>query len=335
MRVVLIVMIIAVLGLILIPGRDRGEELQPEGPAYTFAPEESSDRPAQTAAGDDSEMICVFRNGETVELRMRDYLIGTLAAEMPADFQPEALKAQAVAARTYAAYKAAQGSEKHPQAAVCGDAACCAAYQSPEGLAEKWGEEFYVNLKGIEDAVDATAGLYLTWEQAPILAVFHASSGERTESCGAVWGQELPYLVSVSSPEAADITESRVLVSWSEFLETAKAACPEAEFGENRADWLSVSGETESGRAARVLLGGVEMDAMDFRFLFGLRSTDFQFVCQEEGILFQVSGYGHGVGMSQQGAEAMAAAGKDFRAILSHYYPGTRLQTLAISDILG
>ena len=332
MRTAIFSILLAVLAIFLLSG--AGEAPAPETadtpePGYSFMPAPDTAResaPPESITDGDQRTMTVFLNGENVDMPVRTYLIGVLAAEMPADYQLEALKAQAVAARTYALYKAGRGAPKaHPEAPVCGDASCCAAYQAPEALLEKWGQDFYERLRKIEAAVDGTAGLYLSWEGQPILAVFHAASGGMTESCAAVWGSELPYLVSVSSPETD--TESTVRIAWSEFLETMQAACPEAVFGENRADWVSVAERTESGRVATVKVGGVLISGMDFRFLFELRSTDFQIAAQEDGLLITVQGYGHGVGMSQRGAEAMAAGGEDFQAILAHYYPGCTLES--------
>ncbi len=343
MRSAIVGILVVVLAMFLVTGAlgaragmQSGEMAESQEPVPAVRNPAAQEDAQEAPQGSDGEAFILCLDGENVNMTMRDYLIGTLAAEMPAGFQPEALKAQAVAARTYAMYKIQRGdSAAHPGAPLCGDAGCCAAYQAPEALLEKWGAAYYENLRAITSAVDDTAGLCLAFQNAPILAVFHSSSGGMTESCAAVWGTELPYLVSVSSPEGEAETESSVKIAWAEFLETVQQAYPETAFGENRADWAVITVRTESGRVAELQVGGVTISGMDFRFLFGLRSTDFQLEAMEDGLQIRVSGYGHGVGMSQYGAETMAENGSDFQQILGHYYPGSSLVPLAISDIMG
>ena len=264
--------------------------------------------------------------GETVEtLAMQDYLVGVLAGEMPVSFETEALKAQAVAARTYTLYCAS--GPKHPGADVCADPGCCQAWRDEESLRRDWGAEYEARLGKLRAAVEETAGEYLSYEGAPVFAAFHASSAGATEDCGEVWNPR-PYLVSVPSPEsAAEVPHyvSRLLCAPLDFRDTLLAACPEADLSGEPETWLGPVEHDASGRVAAQTLGGVRLRGTQLRQLFGLRSTAFTLTLENEGFCFTVTGSGHGVGMSQYGAEVMARNGADYRAILAHYYPGTAL----------
>ena len=293
------------------------------------AAEETSGPPKEKAAGQaDSEIrFTALLDGVPFETTMAEYLPGSIAGEMPASFEPEALKAQAVAARTYILYRIAHPHTRHPEAAVCGDPSCCKAFVAEETLRENWGEAFEDNRQKMADAVKGTDGRYLTYAGEPIQAVFHSSSSARTEESGNIW-QELPYLVSVESPEnAGDVPNfiSTVEVSAEEFKSTILMLHPDAEFEGVPLSWLGEIKCYESGRVENVRAGGIIIPGNEIRGMFSLRSTAFSLDCTGESFLFTVRGYGHGVGMSQYGANAMAKSGESFEDILRHYYPGTEL----------
>jgi stage II sporulation protein D len=266
------------------------------------------------------------KNGDEVELMdMQDYLVGVVAAEMPAEFQPEALKAQAVAARTYALYCA--NTSKHADAEVCTDYNCCQAWHSQQELEQSWGDGYEKNLALITEAVQATEGQYLSYDGAPVFAAFHASSCGATEDCGAIWSS-VPYLISVDSPESADTVPnyiSTVELSALDFRDTILSAYPSAKLTGSADGWLGAVALDDSGRVSSVNIGGVDISGKELRELFSLRSTAFTLECSGQGFLFTVTGNGHGVGMSQYGANVMAADGSDYAQILAHYYPGTVL----------
>ena len=244
---------------------------------------------------------------------------------MPASFQDEALKAQAVAARTYAMYCAK--SQKHGEAQVCTDYACCQAWQSDEALRQKWGGDYDTYSQKIRAAVEATAGQYLSYAGQPVFAAFHSSSAGATEDCGQVWNPS-PYLVSVSSPETAEDVPnyiSTVECTPLDFRDTLLYAHPEADFTGEESGWIGEIRLDGSGRVASAVLGGVSMKGTELRQLFSLRSTAFQLEYTGESFRFTVTGYGHGVGMSQYGANVMARQGETYTGILAHYYPGTVL----------
>ena len=264
-----------------------------------------------------AQTVRLLRDGEVVELPMEQYLVGVVAAEMPADFEPEALKAQAVAARTYTLYCAA--SKRHADADVCADYRCCQAWKSDEDADER-----------VRLAVQATAGEYLRFEGQAVFAAFHSSSAGFTEDCGAIWSGA-PYLVSVSSPENADTVPNYVSHaerSPLDFRDTLLSVCPEADFSGDPETWIGGVSRDASGRVSEAVLGGAVFSGVKLRELFALRSTAFGLAYQDGVFRFTVVGYGHGVGMSQYGANVMASQGSDYRAILAHYYPGTELASL-------
>ena len=256
---------------------------------------------------------------------MQTYLVGVLAEEMPASFESEALKAQAVAARTYTMYCAS--GPKHPDADVCADPAHCQAWPDEDAMREKWGKNYEKNRALLSAAVEATAGEYLSYEGAPVFAAFHASSAGATEDCGAVWNPR-PYLVSVESPESAETVPnyiSRLLCAPLDLRDVLLAARPEADLSGAPETWIGPVEHDASGRVASCTLGGVAFGGTELRQLFSLRSTAFTLEYTEGKFCFTVTGNGHGVGMSQYGANVMARDGADYRAILAHYYPGTIL----------
>ena len=291
-------------------------------PAESAAPALSTPAPA---AAEVPATITLQCGGETLELPLEDYLCGVVAAEMPASFPPEALKAQAVAARTYALAGLSAG--KHGAAAVCSDPGCCQAWLSEEALRANWGDAYDENSGKIRGAVESTAGQLLRYGDEPVFAAFHSSSAGATEDCGAVWNAR-PYLISVSSPEtAADVPGYVSVVSvWpTDFRDTLLSLHPEADFSGPAGGWIGEIRRDGSGRVAEAVLGGVSFGGVALRQLFSLRSTSFELSYDGGLFVFTVTGFGHGVGMSQYGAKVMAERGADYREILAHYYPGTEL----------
>ena len=267
----------------------------------------------------------LLRGDQVLELDAEEYLVGVVAAEMPASFPEDALMAQAVAARSYALYCRETG--KHPEADLCADPGCCQAWRSEEELRIRWGEDYEQNLARVRHAVEGTRGQVLSFEGKPILAAFHSSSAGATEDCGAVWNSR-PYLVSVSSPEtASDVPGYRSLLRCAplDFRDVILSACPEADFSAPPEDWIGELQRDESGRVASLTLGGVPLTGARLRQLFCLRSTAFTLEYDGGYFIFTVTGFGHGVGMSQYGAMVLAREGASWQEILAHYYPGTSL----------
>ena len=280
----------------------------------------------------DSEItLRVQTDGGVTEMTMAEYLPGVLAGEMPLSFAPAALEAQAAAARTYALYRRAHADGRHPEADVCGDPACCQVWLSEEQLRSAWGEDFDSRQAAYAAAVKSTDGAVLLWEGEPILACFHAASDRRTESSGAVWGSQLPYLVSVDSPEGPETVPDFVTtaeLSEESFRAMVAEKVPQADLSGPPEQWVTEAVTDESGRVASLRVGGTELTGTQIRRIFALRSACFTLEHRDGSFLFTVRGSGHGVGMSQYGADVMARGGSTPEEILSHYYPGAALVRL-------
>ncbi len=275
---------------------------------------------AADALSDERTPLYLLTDSGIVETTAAEYLPHAVAAEMPVSYGPEALKAQAVAARTYVL-----AADRHPGANICTDSACCLAYLSDDALRARWGEDYDQNLAAVRAAVTATDGEVLTYDGELILSVFHASSAGSTEDSGAIWSAQ-PYLVPVFSPETPEQVPD--LISTAEFtpaelafrLGLSPEAPPEA--------WLVGTEPDDAGRVRYLRIGGQVLSGGFVRSALGLRSTDFT-VDYDDGVFrFTVAGYGHGVGMSQEGAKLLAAEGWSYAEILAHYYPGTTLERL-------
>ena len=303
----------------------------PSDPEPASAPLEApaEETVTETPAAQDTLRV-LMPDGSVKEMDMEDYLWGVVAAEMPAAFEEEALKAQAVAARTYTLYQMLHSKKNHLQADVCTDYRCCQAWISRSERLEKWpedkGEEYADKLTA---AIAATAGETVVWEGEPALTVFHASSAGRTRSAQAVWGQDIPYLVSVDSPEGEEDAPnyySVVTMEASEFARRFTASYPNADLSGDCAQWFTGGTTDDSGAPETFTVGGVTVTAQELRALCDLRSATFEVECEGETVTFYVTGYGHGVGMSQYGANVMAKEGASYREILEHYYPGTTVE---------
>ena len=298
-----------------------------------FGREESGNAvlpPFESGKLDGERSLRVLEGETVVEMDLGTYLVGVLRGEIPASFEKEALKAQAVAARTYTLYKLAGGTD-HENADICTDHTCCQAYLREETARENWGSDAGVYEEKVRAAVKETDGEVMLYEGAPILAVFHSASAGLTRSAGEVWMEDVPYLQSVDSPEAADRIPnyySRVDVTAAEFREKFLTACPEADLSGAVSTWISGGVTDSAGSVERVTIGGVQVKGTQVRSIFGLRSACFTWETGEDGVSFFVTGYGHGVDMSQYGANAMAEEGADYREILTHYYSGVEIQNI-------
>ena len=312
---------------VLLSAAPVGRQTPPDPAAAPQSEPEPTPEVQRTQVLDENILLSVQTKDGIEEMSMAEYLPAALAGEMPAAFHPEALKAQAVALRSYALHYRSTRKTQHPSADVCTVSGCCTAYADAEELHLRWGSNYAFYDAKIRQAISDTDGQYLVFEEAPILAVFHASSAGQTES-GANLGIAAPYLCSVSSPESEDtvtklITE--VEVTAKEFRTAVAGVAPEAVFGEDPAAWLGAVTRNDTGRVDSILIGGVPVSGLALRRLFSMRSTDFVLDWDGKCFRFSVRGYGHGAGMSQYGADLMADGGADYTEILSHYYPGASL----------
>lgn len=283
--------------------------------------------PETAAVHHDRDVTLTVQDGDTTEqMTLERYLTGVVRGEMPASFEMEALRAQAAAERSYVYYQLAAGrKDAHPDADFCTDHTCCSAYLSETAAREKWGGDFAPWNTRVEQAVSDTDGQVVLYNGRPILAVFHSSSAGRTAAAGDVWSGDLPYLVSVDSPEGEETVPnyySTVTFTAAEAKEKLLAAHPELKLSGTPDRWFGAAAENGSGRVETVSVGGTDIEGTELRRIFGLRSACFTVAADSESVTFRVTGYGHGVGMSQYGANQLAREGKTWQEILEWYYTG-------------
>lgn len=279
--------------------------------------------------------VYLHKKNKIQKMALEDYVKGVVAGEMPALFHIEALKAQAVAARTFAVKRmkiyGGKGCGLHPQADVCSDPTHCQAWLSDEELKQKWGIlGFYKYKPKIARAVDATRGLIITYRGKPIDPVFHSTSGGKTENSEDIWGYVVPYLRSVTSQYEDDSPKlvGRFSFDLNYFVSKLNEAYPDIDLKVEDLDTMKVLEEGEGGRIIRMKIKDKVMKGMDIRKIFNLNSSNFNWEIQGSRIVLTTIGYGHGVGMSQYGANGMAKAGKNFKEILKHYYTGVEIERI-------
>lgn len=269
--------------------------------------------------------------GEIEELNLDQYLYGVVSSEMPANFEEEALKAQAVVARTYTIYKITN-ENKHENADICDDSKCCQAWISKEARFEKWNEtERENNWSKIVSAVESTKGKIIMYEGKPINAFFHSNSGGKTEIASSVWGgKDEPYLQAVETSGESNYTQysSELTISKEEFIEKIKQYHSDFEIDFSSDNQIEVLEYTEGQRIKKIKIGNLELAGTEIRNIFGLKSAKFEILVEGENVKFNVLGYGHGVGMSQTGADSMAKEGKNYEEIIKHYYTGVEIVNL-------
>ena len=310
-----------------------GADVDPNDPAVTLPTvtldvSATTAAPAQSDGPDAVSYITVLRDGAETQMTIEEATEAIVAAEMPALFPEEALKAQAVAARTYIAYRLAHPVSAHAGAVICDDPAHCCALSDLDALAASWGENGRGYAERITRATADTAGEILTYDGEPIMAVFHSMSGARTNDCADVWSSDVPYLVSVAAPEGeADLSgyyDSAIFDS-DEFREMFLARYPSASLEPDALNWFTDFKRADSGLVLSVSVGGVPVSGGELRTLCGLRSASFTVTQGTGRIQFDTEGYGHGVGMSQNGAKVLALKGYSYQAILSYYYTGVEI----------
>lgn len=279
----------------------------------------------------DTIKIKITSTGQIQELSVNDYLKGVLPSEMPPEYDIEALKAQAVVARTYLYQKIAAGG--HNGADICDSAAHCQAYYSTDRILQLWEkskgwdeETRQLHAKKVAQAVESTSNIVVTYNGQYIRAYFHACSGGKTENVSNIWGkQKIPYLISVESlgEEGYKNYKSTVKLSVSQ-LQTKlnKNESIKCNIDVDRGDIVKILSYTDTGRVDKVEIGEVIYTAEKLRTLLGLRSTNFEVKYEDKEVIFNVIGNGHGVGMSQVGANYYAKEGYTFDQIIAHYYTG-------------
>ena len=267
-------------------------------------------------------IITIGTDVGVIELPLEEYIVGVVLSEMPASFHLEALKAQAVSSRTFSMLKV--NTPKHDEAMICADSACCQAWCSTADAKQKYSAS---DIEKVRQAVLATTGEYLSHNGDPIEAVFFSCSGGKTEAAAEVWGSDVPYLQSVESTgeekSSKFISEKgfplnefkRILFSYDELII----------FSDKHNEWVKNIKRTKGGGVDTIEICGRTFCGTELRKLFALNSTAFDLAVNEDSAIFKVKGYGHRVGMSQYGANAMAYNGASYRDILHHYYQGVEI----------
>lgn len=267
--------------------------------------------------------------GEIEELPLDTYLLGVVSAEMPANFEQEALNAQALVARTYTIYSITHNQGKHGDADICDDSNCCQAWISKEDRMARWDEtEKESNWRKIEKAVNTTAGKIITYEGAVIDAFFHSNSGGATEAPVNVWGgTNYPYLQSVETAgeDAYSQYSSEATFTKEEFNNKILAKHSDFTIDYSKEDAIKILEYTESGRIKTIKIGNLNLSGVEVRTLLGLKSANFTVTIDGDNIKFGVTGYGHGVGMSQTGADSMAKSGSNYEEIVKNFYTGVEI----------
>ena len=267
---------------------------------------------------------------EIEEINLDEYLCGVVSAEMPADYEIEALKAQAVVARTYTLYKIINAKPHGEEADICDSFECCQAWISKEERFDRWDDSTEnQNWNKIVTAVNETKGKVVTYEGKIINAFFHANSGGKTEIPVNVWGGTgYPYLqvVETSGEEGYTQYSSEVQLAIEELVNKFKEKYEDIVVNlENINEEIKILEYTESGRVKTLKVGNKNIAGTEVRTILGLRSTNFDIEINENNVTFKVIGYGHGIGMSQTGADAMAKQGSNYEQIIKHFYVGVEI----------
>ena len=274
----------------------------------------------------DKIKVLMTENNQVVEMCLSDYLKGVLVGEVPVSYEIEALKAQAVVARTYTMYKLKNSENKHEYGAdMCDNINCCQAYKTKEYAFACWEDEVEKEKwSKFEEAVETTSGEVIVYNGELINAFFHAHSGGKTENVKYLWSKvEIPYLVSVDGNESSMYQDNKSFLK-AEFKNLINSKVPN--YDENSK--ILIKDYTGSGRVNNLIIGETEIEATVLRNMIGIRSTNFRVEESGDTITFYTVGYGHGVGMSQEGANQMALDGKKYIDIIKHYYTGVEINCI-------
>lgn len=309
----------------LIPAKVLKQKTVPEEP-------EAETETIPTPSGRECYHVLDKDSGEILEVPVRDYLIGAVGAEMPVSFEEEALKAQTVAAHTYAERQAAL-SDRRPElkgADFSDDASQYQAFYTKEELKKLYNDNFEEYYHKLETVVDSVLNEIIYYEDEPIIAAFHAMSGGKTESAKNVWGSEIAYLQSVDSKDDKNAPQFEQTVTYTaDEVKTMLLSSREGLFlGTDTAHWFGEPEYSEAGTVLQIPVGTSIFTGQELRTIFSLRSAVFSIQYEKNQFSFITHGYGHDVGMSQYGANEMAKSGADYQEILAHYYPDTEIKKL-------
>ncbi len=276
--------------------------------------------------------INLLHNNENVveTLELEDYLINVVAAEMPVEYEEEALKAQATVARTYTLYQIENG-HKHDNADICDSSTCCQAWISKEKRYEKWGDNQDEKWSKLTNAVYSTAGEVITYNGKPIDAFFHSNSGGTTEIPINVWGgSDFPYLQVVETSGEDEYSQyySEKEYTKAEIESRMKSAYSDFSIDWNEENCIEILEYTESSRIKTLKIGNKNISGVEARKIFELKSSNFTYEISESTVKFKVIGYGHGVGLSQTGSNTLAKEGKNYKEIIEHFFKNIEIENI-------
>lgn len=325
---ILLLMIVTPMFIIKsMPAKANSEEVTP--------PQISQENESITLDGNQTIRVCITKEDRIEEVPIEEYVKSVVSGEMPAIFSEEALKSQAVAARTYIASKRLRSCNIAKGGDVC-DTTHCQVYINKESRLEKWESNANENWDKISKAVDDTKGKVLTYNNELVLyPQFFSTSSGMTENAVDVFSSDVPYLVSTDSKgeEVAPKYESEIPFNISEFVGKINEKYPEAELTtDNLQGNIEITSRSDAGGIKEIRFGKTKVKGLDFRLAFGLSSTNFGYNISGEDIVFKCKGYGHGVGMSQWGANIMAKNGSPYEEILKHYYTGIDIKNLTFKE---
>lgn len=325
-NIYLILTVVLIFGLLLLPltAVEGAKEAKTANSSSAALQPANASAAVSSAAGCNEFKVLDQQTQKVLTLSRRDYLLGVVSAEMAAENEPEALKAQAVAAYSFALHRKMQNSSEAYD--ITTDSTVDQAFFQAEERQKRWGSKATEYEKKLLECIDAVNGTACFYQNEPILAVYHAISGGNTESAEVVWGKAYPYLtpcVSTCDLLSPDYL-SEVKLSAADFAAGLQKLGCKTE-GEAAA-YIGTVQKSSSGTVTECTLCGKKLTGAQLREAFGLRSANFDLTFKENCFYFAVKGYGHGVGMSQYGANYMAQQGKGYTEILQHYYPGCTLQ---------
>lgn len=289
----------------------------------TVLPKPPSPLVSEPSTSGETFKVKLSEEGKIIELSLKDYIVGVVCAEMPAEYQPEALKAQAVAAYTFALYRKQENTDKDYD--ITDSTTPDQAYMTDADFKKREGSNYEAYKAKITAAVDAVFGQVITYEGKVVLPIYHDISGGKTESAEVLWGGSYPYLQSVES--VGDLLSPQYLSEKSVTGDELRSALSDRKitFSENASEWFGNIKRSESGTVLSVDVCGVSLKGSDLRTALSLRSANFDVSYSDGSFQFSVRGHGHGVGMSQYGAQFMALQGSDYKEILQWYYRGCEI----------
>ncbi|HZK34738.1 MAG TPA: stage II sporulation protein D [Bacillota bacterium] len=306
---------------------------KPEGSTDNDGPDEIIIQAIKPPTKDIDITMYNHRTGELDDMSLEDYIIGVIAGEMPVSYEMEALKAQAVAARTLTVSQmrslGGRGCSQHQGADVCSSYAHCQEWISNNTMVTNWGDNFDGNLDKVKQAVYSTRGEILKYQGEAIEVFYYSTSNGKTEDAGEVFSNSLPYYQVVDSrgEENAPRFYGSVTYTNEEFVNIFARNYKANLSASKLQDQIKIKSYTDSGRVQTISVGGVTMRSTEFRIIYGLNSTDFELSFGKTSVTINTKGFGHGVGMSQVGANMMAKEGSTYDEILKHYYRGISIDT--------